>query len=1356
MRKILSFLVIFVLCAGCENYKADIDDYLSYWSTEAAIVRSSFNPAITVQTDTDTIQSIPSSSDVTVIFTVRNPKNVTFKLPQDAGAPTDIIVFPTDVAGTTTNSPKRPNDYELIQDSNSQLTLTYKKKFLQKHEYGKKNIGPTITLYAKDGRKFSETFKLNVKANTPPPNLTYRAIGKTATPDGNGKHYYVLFLEVPDMDTEINSSELLHKDIQYLSIAEGSGSYTSIPLTVKADKSGFDISGAGERLLGYSDATALLPTEVEEGVTPDILPASTEKWIIRIKTDVKVRGAVKRYRLRLQDEAGLFSEDELRVSTSTNKVSPVTITVKSGSWTVTPKHGTNAAPHEITYGPGVQKILLEAKTDTNGATVRYKLERNGLTVSESSGSTPLTIELPAARDAVYKLTVWAEKEGFDKSSDVVVCYKTERNNTLEISTGQNAWKQLKAAVAAVEDGDVISIKGTIKATNADGNNGAIEITKKVTIKGKNNNATIDILDANSHHSGPSPSDAPTTPHRIFTVKSGGNLTLENLTLKRGKAAGTGVSGSGGAMLIESSGTLTMTGCIVQECTAVSSGGGIESKGILTINGGMVGSTTAGSGNHASMGGGIFLDQGSCTLNGVAVQGNTIGTEIINRGPGIYLSKPSSGSAALTITGRTQIGDNTAGSNTLCLGARPFSQSAFVTAKDLDATAHINIEPHDYGAQKNTTLVKIPNHSAAAYKEYFHLTEDGSMAEGWLLIPDDDDKELVLQKGKVVAGGGSGAWNRLKTAIADADPGDTIVIDGIIQATSASDNFGDITVSKSITIRGKNGNPATDILDANKDTGGKSAHRIFNVTGGNLTMEGLTLTGGMAIASGVGTNIGGGIYVGVNSRAELKNCIITACKAARVGGGIYSEGELILDNCTIGGEQYYDGMDPAKPKGNTASSGGGVSSNQGNLTIIGGAVTYNTADGPGGGIAFGSNDRTATLKVTGTNISHNKAKETGGGIYLSAPGYSEKYVNATLQNVTVKNNELTSTAANDLTKGGGGIFFTNYTNGATLTIIGGSIEGNNARNFNGGGIYITTERDNYVNGTLTLKDGARISGNSAENGGGVAVNSAKLIIESGCTIGGDNASQGNTAKTSGGGISVGKKAECTIKEGVTIRHNRVTQGASTVNGGGGLHIYGTSSPADSGTVTITGTQEKPVRIEDNEARGSIGVGGGIANNGTITLTHVHISGCKAPDSAGLGGGIYVRRGACTLIDTKVTGCEASGAGGGVYVYKGGGEAGEFTMQSSTRIVPSANNDRGKNDIFLRDGACIKLSGGLTGKRSVGRITVPDTNYNASTKVLVDDITDGENYKKFTVTPGGSPVKNWYVGSNGALTTTQPTP
>ena len=50
MRKILIFLMAIVLCAGCKNYQADIDDYLSYWSTEAAIVRYNFDPAITVPT----------------------------------------------------------------------------------------------------------------------------------------------------------------------------------------------------------------------------------------------------------------------------------------------------------------------------------------------------------------------------------------------------------------------------------------------------------------------------------------------------------------------------------------------------------------------------------------------------------------------------------------------------------------------------------------------------------------------------------------------------------------------------------------------------------------------------------------------------------------------------------------------------------------------------------------------------------------------------------------------------------------------------------------------------------------------------------------------------------------------------------------------------------------------------------------------------------------------------------------------------------------------------------------------------------------------------------------------------------
>lgn len=1313
MRKILSFLVIFVLCAGCKNYQADIDDYLSYWSTQAAIVRSGFDPVITVQTDTDTIQSIPSSSDVTVTFTVRNPKNFTFQLPGDAGAPTDIIVFPTGVASTMTGSPKQPNDYELTQDSYSQLTLTYKKKFLQKHEYGKKNIGPTITLYAKDGRKFSETFKLNVKANTPPPNLTYRAIGKTTAADG--KHYYVLFLEVPDMDTEINSSELLHKDIKYLSISEGSGSYTSIPLTVKANKSGFDISSAGGRLLGYSDAIALLSTEVKEGVTPDPLPASTEKWIIRIKTDVPVGGAVKQYRLRLQDEAGLFSEDELRASTSTNKVSPVTITVTSGSWTVTPKHGTNADPHEITYGPGVQNILLKAETATSGATVHYKLERNGLTVSESSGSTPLTIELPAVPNAVYKLTAWAKKEGYENRPEEVVCYKTERNNTLEVSAGQNAWKQLKAAVAAVEDGDVISINGTIKATNADGDSGAIEVTKSITIKGKHNNANTDILDANSHLPD---SNAPLVKHRIFTVKNGGNLTLENLTLTRGLASGSGTDQNGGAILVENTGILTIYGgiidfnkamywgggiftlpgahvtlgtednsrpCTIKNNTGAHEGGGIYNQGTLAMYGGSIEVNTGVNG-----GGGLYIYQGVCTLNSVDIHNNLVNSG--KKGSGIFLYRPPANNASLMLTHNTKIGSSS-DQNTLCLGARSSSQSAFVTAKALDAAAHINIEPHNYGAQKNTTLVKVPNDaSAAAYKEYFHLTENGSMAEGWLLIPDDGDKELVLQKGKVIAGGGSGAWNRLKTAIDDADPGDTIVIDGIIQATSTPGNNGEIPINRSITIRGKNGNRDTDVLDANKEVLGSNAHRIFKVTGSStkLTLENITLKNGKA-AGGGDNGMGGGIFCKNIKELTVKGCAIADCGADIEGGGI----------CV-------------------AASG-----------------SVNTK-----------------AVITGTIISGNTAGLRGGGIAFN-PSNGTPYITGVLDSVTVENNSLTSTATDsNFNNGGAGIYFGGgYNDSSKYTVKGGTITGNNAGGYNGGGAYIKTNTSGSVNGTLTLKDGVHISGNTAQNGGGVAVHSAKLIIEPGCTIGGDNPSKGNKTITrgKGGGIYVGEKAECTIKEGVTIQHNTANAAGSTLNGGGGIYVGDPNSnaEADMGTLIVKGTDTNPVVISNCVVNGNYGSGGGIYNKGKVTLEYAQLNNNTAPDN-GQGGGIYIHQyaGACVLDNTKITECEATSTGGGVSI-----SGNTLTLKGASVITPSEGTEKGKNDVYLVPNAYIRITGNLSASQ-VARISMEDANYVAySTRpVLQGDVNN--NYRKFTVTPRGYPSQNWYVGSDGKLTTTQP--
>lgn len=540
MRKILTFLAVIVVCAGCKNYQADIDNYLSYWSTQATIARYSFDPAA-VQTDNEKIQNIPSSSDVNVILTVRNPKNFTFKMPQNPGAPADadIVVFPT-VTGTAGSAPTQQTDYTLTQESSSQLRLTYKKEFLQKYEYGAKNIGPTIKLYAADGRPFPGTFKLNVKVNTPPPNLTYRAIGKTATAGGNSKQYYVLFLKANGMDTTINGSNLLHKDIKYLSIAEGSGTYTSIPLTVKADKSGFDISDAGGRLLAHTETAQLASSDVGSGVATDDISTLSGGWIVRVKTDVEVKGPKKEYRFWLQDEAGLRSTEAASAST----------------------------------------------------------------------------------------------------------YKINRTNQQEIRSGQDAWKNLKAAVENAAAGDVIIVDGTITATSDSGNNGEIAVTKSITIRGKSGAGT-DILNANETN-GSKPA------HRIFKVTNC-NLTLEGLTLKGGMATGTEL---GGGIYItttaSNNSTLTLKNGVRISANSAQKGGGIavENAKLIIEAGCAIGGEQLYSGTDASKpkgnqttssgcGGGIYVGKkAECTIKeGVKIQYNSA-----DSGGGIYVDSSDSATA----------------------------------------------------------------------------------------------------------------------------------------------------------------------------------------------------------------------------------------------------------------------------------------------------------------------------------------------------------------------------------------------------------------------------------------------------------------------------------------------------------------------------------------------------------------------------------------------------------------------------------------------------------------------------------------------------------------------------------------
>lgn len=272
-------LTFLLFLTGCKEFFADIEKDFSYWTSMVQIVAHRVPSA---GTDAEGYSCVASDTDKTVSLHLNNPQGCELQIPA-AGASSDIVAFESGVKGADgTNPPRAGIDYEFRQTASERIELTYKKAFLEYSERGVQNISPAITLSGKDGRKFG-TYTFNLRANTPPPGMSYQATGKV---QDTGTWYYVLCFAVSDMGSMTGGAPL-HNDIKALSV-NGLG---DIPLTLNASGTDFDISNSGGRLLNASDVSTLVPGTPPSG-----------SWILRFKTDVEVAaGAVQKYSLNLKD-----------------------------------------------------------------------------------------------------------------------------------------------------------------------------------------------------------------------------------------------------------------------------------------------------------------------------------------------------------------------------------------------------------------------------------------------------------------------------------------------------------------------------------------------------------------------------------------------------------------------------------------------------------------------------------------------------------------------------------------------------------------------------------------------------------------------------------------------------------------------------------------------------------------------------------------------------------------------------------------------------------------------------------------------------------------------------------------------
>jgi hypothetical protein len=367
----------------------------------------------------------------------------------------------------------------------------------------------------------------------------------------------------------------------------------------------------------------------------------------------------------------------------------------------------------------------------------------------------------------------------------------------------------------------LTIAGLSDSGNGD-TMGDLDISKNITIVGTGSGETI--VDASTLTG--------TNIDRVFNVKSGGTLTLDDLTVTGGQAPDANLEFSGGGIFVRSGGTLNLnSAAVVGNRTDFDGGGGIyfdtDSGG--SISNSLIANNTA---ESTSFGGGVYLKAGN---GGVSIT-NTV---IANNKHGTTPDDVFAGRAVIS-----------GGNNRLTVGANGFLTSL----SDYVSPGTIPIVVTDVGDTLNTSN----NPNILSVREAIESANGGNQGNG--------TPEIWLP-----------AWRFLIT-IPDLTGG-------------GGANAGDYDLSASMAIRGIG--PGETILDASSlrieadGSGQTHPDRIFSVLSNvTLDLSGVTLTGGSV--TGVNSKFNGGaIFVANFATLKLANAAIVGNQATfGAGGGIY--------------------------------------------------------------------------------------------------------------------------------------------------------------------------------------------------------------------------------------------------------------------------------------------------------------------------------------------------------------------------------------------------------------------------------------------------------------------------------------
>jgi filamentous hemagglutinin family protein len=251
-------------------------------------------------------------------------------------------------------------------------------------------------------------------------------------------------------------------------------------------------------------------------------------------------------------------------------------------------------------------------------------------------------------------------------------------------------------------------------------------------------------------------------------------------------------------------------------------------------------------------------------------------------------------------------------------------------------------------------------------------------------------------------------------------------------TGIGDNV--VVIDKSLTIRGE-GADAT-VID------GQNQRRVFNIAAGTVNIEGLRISNGNI------DGFGGGILIGEDSNATVRNSIISNNSAF-----------FVPDTSGVAGS-FFEG------------NGGGIFNNRGTLSVINSTINSNTSANTGGGIT----NIDGTVTITNSSLVNNIASGIGDNGDGAGGGISNLLGSVTIVNSLIANNSTTNDGL------GGGVLNLS----GTINIFNSTISGNSAGSEGiGGGIFNVgnTDPSNSQNGIINITN-STITTNSASSGGAI--------------------------------------------------------------------------------------------------------------------------------------------------------------------------------------------------------------------------------------------------------------------------------